>query len=91
MLHNTIAINKALESNKINVFDEIPKHLLNKEIKKGSAIYKYPHDYKNSYVYQQYLPNNIKGDTYYIPKDESKYEQALKRRLQALNPENKKD
>ena len=27
--------------------------------------YKYPHDYKNNYVEQQYLPNDIKNNIYY--------------------------
>ena len=27
--------------------------------------YKYPHDYENHYVAQQYLPDDLKGKTYY--------------------------
>jgi putative ATPase len=50
----------------------IPKHLKN-----GSKDYKYPFDYKNNYVKQQYLPDNIKNNKYYFPK-ENKYEDQLK-------------
>ena len=31
--------------------------------------YKYPHDYPNHYVDQQYLPTDLKGKTYYVPGD----------------------
>ena len=34
--------------------------------------------YKNSYVKQQYLPDNIKNRRYYKGKDTSKYEASLK-------------
>ena len=80
----TIAINKAMHKYESGSTGTIPKHILNSEINKNPSIYKYPHDYKNSYVHQQYLPDNIKDDVYYEPKEESRYEIALKRRLEAL-------
>ncbi len=43
----------------------------------GTKDYKYPHDYPGSYVYQQYLPDNLKHKKYYHPKKESKYETSL--------------
>ena len=39
--------------------------------------YLYPHNYPNHYVYQQYLPDDIKDARYYFYQD-NKYEQALK-------------
>lgn len=42
----------------------IPSH-----IKNGSPNYKYPHDYPNSWVKQEYLPENLRGSKYYIPKN----------------------
>ncbi len=39
--------------------------------------YLYPHDYKNHYVKQQYLPDNLVGKTYYTP-GENKFEQNIK-------------
>ena len=67
-----VAIEKALETiSKIDT-GNVPAHLKN-----PSPLYKYPHDYKNSYVKQQYLPDNIKNITFYKPK-ENKYENMLK-------------
>ena len=45
-------------------------------LKTNSKDYKYPHDYKNHWVKQQYLPNNIKDKKYFIPSD-NKYETNL--------------
>lgn len=39
--------------------------------------YKYPHDYPNGYVVQEYLPENLKNRVYYKPKN-NKYENTLK-------------
>ena len=39
--------------------------------------YKYPHNYKNHYVKQQYLPDDIKDSRYYEFGD-NKLEQAAK-------------
>lgn len=54
-------------------------------LKTNSKDYKYPHDYKNSWVKQQYLPNEIKNAVYYIP-GKNKYETNLVR----INEEMKK-
>ena len=61
---------------------DIPRHLQNKHFDgednpiKGQ-FYKYPHDYKNSYVPQNYLPENLKNKVYY-KYGENKNEQAFK-------------
>ena len=47
-------------------------------IKTNSKDYKYPHNYPNSFVKQEYLPKELKGKKYYIPKETSKYEKTLK-------------
>lgn len=57
------AIDKALNDIHTKKIGNIPKHIVN-----HSKDYKYPHNYPNSYVKQQYLPDEIKGATYYIPK-----------------------
>ncbi len=58
-----LGINAAIDDiNKGNV-GEVPRHIV-----KGSPDYKYPHDYPNDYVYQQYLPDKIKNVKYYTPK-----------------------
>ena len=46
-------------------------------IKANSPLYKYPHDYKNAFVKQQYLPDKLKNRKYYHPKDLG-YEAKLK-------------
>ena len=45
-------------------------------IKTTSKDYKYPHNYKNHYVKQQYLPDNIKNKKYYNFAH-NKYEDSL--------------
>ena len=50
----------------------VPKHLQSPNFEG----YKYPHDYPNHYVKQQYLPDDIKSNVYYKA-GENKYEQAL--------------
>ena len=69
-----LAIDKAL--NEINSMDvgRVPKH-----IKTNSKDYKYPHNFPNAFVKQQYLPDKIKDHIYYIPKTTSKYEVSLKK------------
>jgi len=66
------AIDKALyDLDNINVGD-IPIHLKDahysgaKNLGRG-VDYKYPHDYANNYVKQQYLPDEIKNKQYYVP------------------------
>ena len=68
-----LAIAKALEDIDTGRCGNPPDH-----IKTNSKDYKYPHDYKNAWVNQQYLPNNIKNKKYYIPKETSSYERTLK-------------
>ena len=46
-------------------------------IRIDSKIYKYPHDYKGSFVVKQYMPDNLINKVYYKPKLTSKYEQNL--------------
>lgn len=45
--------------------------------KLGRTGYKYPHDYPNNYVEQEYMPDNLKGRVYYKPGN-NKYENAIK-------------
>lgn len=54
-------------------------------IKTNSPLYKYPHNYKNHWVKQQYLPDELKTRKYYKP-CYNKYENSLK----IINEEMKK-
>lgn len=67
-----IALDKALSDVETGRAGAVPDH-----IKTTSKDYKYPHDYPNAYVPQQYLPDNLKNKKYYIPKDKG-YEQNIK-------------
>ena len=76
------AINKATADVKSGKAGPIPRQLQNKHFdgednpNKGQ-FYKYPHDYDNHYVAQQYLPDNLKNVKYYEFGD-NKSEQAFK-------------
>ena len=59
-----LALQKALDDIHKGNTGNIPSH-----IKNGNVNYKYPHDYQNSWVLQQYLPDNIKNEKYYQPKN----------------------
>lgn len=74
------AINAALEDLKTTECGNIPRHLQNTHYDGDDAavkgqFYKYPHDYPNHYVEQQYLPDAIKDKVYY-EFGENKAEQA---------------
>lgn len=63
-----VALDTALEDIENGNTGNLPNH-----IKTNSPLYKYPHDYPNSWVKQQYLPDNIKNRIYYHPRN-NKYE-----------------
>ena len=64
------AVNSAFSDiEKVN-YGSIPRHLQNKHFDGEDAEikgqhYLYPHDFKNHYVDQQYLPDNLKNKKYY--------------------------
>ena len=74
-----MAIDKALNDIRSGNNFDVPKHLRN-----PSSEYKYPHNYKNYYVKQQYLPDNIKDVVYYTPKD-NKQERIYKEIINRLS------
>ncbi len=84
-----LAINEALADLDNLTSMKIPPHILNKELKSGKYEYKYPHDYKNGYVNQQYLPDELLGKTYYNAKDTGSYERAIKEFMKKLKDEAK--
>lgn len=66
-----LAIDKALTTIRTKNCGSVPKH-----IHTNSKDYLYPHNYKNSWVKQQYLPDNIKNEKFYYPKNNA-YENNL--------------
>lgn len=77
-----LAIDKALSDIRKGISGEVPDHLKDahyegaKELGRGLE-YKYPHDFENGWVKQQYLPDRIKNKMYYEPKKTGKFELAL--------------
>lgn len=68
-----MGINAAIEDVKNIDIGTVPMHLRNAEIsgmeKFGYGVdYKYPHNYENGFVEQQYLPDALKDKKYFIPK-----------------------
>ncbi len=77
----TAAVKKTLN-------EPVPLHLRNavtdlmKDVGYGKG-YKYAHDYSEGYVKQQFLPDKLKGQKYYHPK-EIGYERYIKEHLEKL-------
>lgn len=64
----------------------VPLHLRDSHYKGAKQLghgvgYKYPHNYANGYVQQQYLPDELQGKTFYHPTDYG-YERTIKERMQ---------
>lgn len=80
-----IALDEAIQDIENGNVGTIPKH-----IKTNAVDYKYPHDYPNSYVVQQYLPDKLKNKEYYHPKTNG-YEvniKAIYDKLKKINDKN---
>lgn len=69
----------------------IPSYLRDASYRGAEALgrgigYKYAHDYKNHYVKQQYLPDEIKDYVFYEPSDNG-YEKVIKEYLRRIKEE----
>lgn len=86
------ALDAALADIRSGKAGEIPAHLKDAHYQGASKLgrgveYKYPHDYENGWVLQQYLPDSIKNKHYYYPKDSGKFERALKQVYDKISQE----
>lgn len=80
-----LALHKAMEDIENGNTGPLPPHLKNVySYDDNDSKYLYPHDFPGSWVNQQYLPDKIKDAKYFNPKDESKFEAALKERYLAI-------
>lgn len=83
------ALDAAIADIRAGKAGEVPDHLRDshyqgaKELKRG-LDYQYPHNFENAWVNQQYLPDKLKNETYYQPKETGKYEQALKQQYERI-------
>ena len=80
-----LGINKALDDVRNKKIGKVPNHLKDASYKGAANLgygkgYKYPHSYENSYVKQQYLPDEFKGVKYYEPTDNG-YEKIIRENL----------
>ena len=83
-----MAIDKAFDDVRSKQTSPVPAHLRDNHYKGAKSMgrgigYKYPHDFKNNYVKQQYLPDELINECYYCPND-SGYEKKIKKWLEYL-------
>lgn len=76
------AINDALRDVQSGLSGDVPAHLKDAHYKSAATLgrgvdYKYPHDFPNGWVQQQYLPDSLKDKQYFQPKETGKFEKAL--------------
>lgn len=84
-----MAIDAALSRLHQGHYGRIPDHLKDAHYQGAAKLghgtdYKYPHDYPEDWVRQQYLPTAIKDDQYYHPKHNGRFETAYAKQYQAL-------
>lgn len=83
------AIDGAVSDIRSGNYGDVPLHLKDahyqgaKKLGRG-VTYKYPHDFPNDGVKQQYLPDKIKNAQYYHPKENGRIEAAFKEQYAKL-------
>ena len=87
-----LAYAKACEDINIGKGVSVPRQLQNThydgtDAKVKGQNYKYPHDYPNHYVKQQYLPDDLVDSKYYVPQ-KNKNEQLLNEYWRKIKNEN---
>lgn len=84
-----LAIDNALEDLNKGLIYPIPKHLQDNHYQSASKLgvkgYKYPHDYPNHYVQQQYLPLELMDKRYY-----NKTNNAIENKLNEIHEAKKR-
>lgn len=79
-----LAINKAMEHIEQNGLCEIPLDLQDNHYKGASNLgkglsYKYPFNYENNFINQQYLPSDIKNIKFFEPEGKTTQEEKYKK------------
>ncbi|NUK30819.1 replication-associated recombination protein A [Parageobacillus sp. VR-IP] len=92
------ALDAAIADVRAGKIGDIPDHLKDAHYYGASVLghgkgYRYPHDYPNGWVAQQYLPKELAGVKYYMPKEhgEEKYYAKVYERLEQLKQQNFKN
>lgn len=92
------ALDKAIKHVKKGVTADIPDHIKDSHYAGASNLghgveYKYPHYSSTGWVYQEYLPESLRGMSYYQPKmlgEEKRYAQTYEK-LKKLSNESRQD
>ncbi len=75
------AINSAINDLKNGKNYDVPNHIKDQSYASSKLLnrcgYKYPHDYDNAWIKQEYLPTKLKGTKYYVPNKHSLHEIKL--------------
>ncbi|GAA0177011.1 replication-associated recombination protein A [Clostridium sediminicola] len=87
-----VAIDAALKDLENEKIGEIPSYLKDGHYSGAAKLnrgigYKYPHNYQNNYIEQQYLPDNLKDKEYY-KHGNNKYERSIKKYMDYLKNRN---
>ena len=90
-----LAIDDALNVVKKEKTGKIPSHLMDAHYKGAKKLghglgYKYAHDYKNHYVKQQYLPDELVGRTFYQATEQG-YEKQIKDHMKKIKEESEEE
>ena len=87
---STTAITKASRTLQERGVGEVPKHLRDahypgaKKLGHGEG-YRYPHSFDGGWVEQQYLPDNVSEETFYLPTDRG-YEKEISELMKSRRP-----
>lgn len=89
------AISLAMDAVRRTVAAPVPDHLRDAHYKSAGKLghgvgYRYAHNYRNHYVRQQYLPDALEGERFYIP-TEMGYEKRIREHLERIRREAEED
>lgn len=81
------ALDEAISDVRSGKSGQVPKHLKDSHYSGAEKLdrgvgYQYPHNFPNAHVKQQYLPDSLINTSYYTPKKNSLFEDALSKQHQ---------
>ena len=79
-----ISIDQAIRDVEQGLTPKIPNHLINVSNFESKTTYKYPHDYLDQWVKQDYLPDSLLDKEYFKVTKASNYDKALSERYEKL-------
>ncbi|MDN4072771.1 AAA family ATPase [Fictibacillus terranigra] len=90
-----MGIDHAMKAVKKEKSGQVPIHLRDAHYKGASQLghgkdYKYPHNFPDGYVVQQYLPDHLKNKTFYEPTVRG-FEKSIQKRLDYFNDRKRRE